>query len=519
MNLNITDKKELILITLISLALVVYYINFNVNLGIYCSDVYVYLLNAQYFAGTNVHSANNIFLSPIICFLTSLLFDLGLVDRIAIYIVTGILAIVGNIGLYLLLKLRFNNLLSLTGTIVYATLALNLTWLANGSLDIPAVTVTIWIVYTAVLAIKNNPKYYAVLFPLLVIGFFTRYTVGLILPALALYYLYENSLKIYAKDFEFIKKGLIIAIILFIVIVAVILILGNGNLGFGSLFLGGVGGNLGSTHDSSYNPDFAYYLVNMPSFISSANTTFVAKTPALSNPTILSGLVFLILIAGALIWARRNELNLNREKIAGIALCLIALATFSMFSSTITIILVFFGLYLIGKDSDSKMGYAMICWILAYLIFQSYYVIKVNRYIMPTFPPMIYFLMVGVEEINSKISWKKILPAILIVLFIIQGFAFTYTFDETNEFNAPEQISDYIKSDADNWSDLSIGVYNIRPYFWYLGDNVTGIPNQFTDEIIESNVTYYISNMKQENLTDYSEITQIEDLYLYKKTG
>ncbi|WP_407381682.1 glycosyltransferase family 39 protein [Methanobrevibacter sp.] len=517
MNTNITDKKELILIALISLALVVYYINFNVNLGIYCSDVYVYLLNAQYFAGTNVHSTNNIFLSPVICFLTSLLFDIGLVDKLAIYIVTGIFAILGNIGLYLLLRLRFNSLLSFTGTIVYTTLALNLTWLANGSLDIPAVTITIWIVYATVLAIKSNPRYYLAVFPLLVIGFFTRYTVGLILPAVVLYYLYENSLKINENDFKFIKKGLIVGIILFIIIVTVILIMGNGNLGFGSLFLGGVGGNLGSTHDSSYNPDFAYYLVNMPSFISSTNTTFIGKTPALSNPTVLSGLVFLILIVGGIIWARRNEPELNREKILGILLCMIALVTFSMFSSTITIILVFFGLYLIGKDSDSKMGYAMICWILAYLIFQSYYVIKVNRYIMPAFPALIYFLMVAVEEINSKIDKKKILPILLIVLFIIQGFAFTYSFDETNEFNAPEQISDYIKSDADNWSDLQIGVYNIRPYFWYLGDNVTGIPNQFTDKIIESNVTYYISNVKQDNLTNYSEITQIEDLYLYKK--
>ncbi|MBQ9025346.1 MAG: glycosyltransferase family 39 protein [Methanobrevibacter sp.] len=519
MKFNIDDKKELALITLISLALVIYYINFNVNLGIYCSDVYVYLLNAQYFAGTNIHATNNIFLSPIICFLTSLLFDIGFVDRISIYVVTGILAIAGNIGLYLLLRLRFDKLLSFTGTIVYTTLALNLAWLANGSLDIPAVSITIWIVYLSLLAMKNEAKYYVYVFPLLAVGFFTRYTVGLILPALVLYYLYENSFKIKKDEVKFIKKGLIIGIIFFLIVVAVILIMGNGNLGFGSLFVSGVGGSLGSTHDSSYNPDFSYYLVNLPNFISSTNTTFIAKTPALGNPTILSGLVFLILIAGALLWTRKKELDLNREKIMGIALCLIALLTFSMFSSTITIILVFFGLYLIGKDSDSKMGYAMICWILAYLIFQSYYVIKVNRYIMPAFPPLIYFLMVGVQEINEKISKKQIIPIILIVLFLIQGFAFTYTFEDTNEFNAPEQISDYIKADADNWSDLKIGVYNIRPYFWYLGDNVTGIPNQFTPEIIDSNVTYYISNVKQDNLTNYTEITQIEDLYLYKRTG
>ena len=118
MNINIKDKKELILITLISAALVAYYINFNDHLGIYCSDVYVYLLNALYYAGTNIYSTKSIYLSPVVCFLTSLIFDLGYVDKTAIFIITGILAIIGNIGLYLLLRLRFNNLLSLTGTII-----------------------------------------------------------------------------------------------------------------------------------------------------------------------------------------------------------------------------------------------------------------------------------------------------------------------------------------------------------------------------------------------------------------
>ena len=98
MNFNIKDKKELLAITIISTILVAYYINFNANLGIYCSDVYVYLLNALYYSGTNIHSTKSIYLSPVVCFLTSLLFHLGYVDKVAIFIVTGILAIIGNIG-------------------------------------------------------------------------------------------------------------------------------------------------------------------------------------------------------------------------------------------------------------------------------------------------------------------------------------------------------------------------------------------------------------------------------------
>ncbi|WP_296861748.1 hypothetical protein [uncultured Methanobrevibacter sp.] len=198
-------------------------------------------------------------------------------------------------------------------------------------------------------------------------------------------------------------------------------------------------------------------------------------------------------------------------------ICFIALATFDLFSSTITILLTLIGLYLIGKDSKYKMGIFMLAWILSYFIFQSYYIIKVNRYIIPIFPALVYFIMVAVDEINTKIGRKSILPIILIALFLIQGFAFTYTFDDTNEFNAPEKMTDYIKENIDNWSEIKIGNYNIRPYYWYLGMNSPGIESYNTQKIIDSNVTYYISDIEQKNLTNYTKIKQIENLYLYKK--
>ena len=519
MDLNIKDKKELLIITIISTILVAYYVNFNNNLGIYCSDVYVYLLNALYFAGTNVHSTKSIYLSPVVCFLTSLIFDLGYVDKVAIFITTGILAIIGNIGLYFLLRLRFSSLLSMTGTIIYTTLALNLAWLANGSLDIPAVTFTIWAVYFTILAIKKDSRYYCLALPFLVVGFYTRYTVGLILPPLLLYYAYETSFRITRNELKHIAIGLAIAIALFALIYWTIYTMGNGFIAFDGLISGGVSGHLGSTHDNSYNPDFGYYLTNMGNFISSSNTTFVAKTPSLANPTILSGLVFAILIIGAALWVKRTEFEINRTKIAGAILCLIALLTFSQFSSTITIILTMIGLFLIGKDSKHKMGIFMLAWILSYFIFQSYYIVKVNRYIIPTFPPLVYFIMIGVDEINARINRKNILPIILIVLFLIQGFAFTSTFEQTNEFNGPELMTDYIKENIDNWSEIQIGNYNIRPYYWYLGMNSPGIESGATQKIIESNVSYYISNHPQKNLTNYTEIKNIDGLYLYQRNA
>ena len=73
LNIRKDDYLYLGLIIAISAILTYYYINFNHGLGIYCSDVYIYLLNALYFTGTNINSMQTIYLSPVICFLTSLL--------------------------------------------------------------------------------------------------------------------------------------------------------------------------------------------------------------------------------------------------------------------------------------------------------------------------------------------------------------------------------------------------------------------------------------------------------------
>ena len=78
LNLNKRDFYCLIAVFIISLLLTVKYIIFNLNLGIQCSDVYLYLVNAMYYNGITIPHIENIVLSPTICYLTSLLFKLGL---------------------------------------------------------------------------------------------------------------------------------------------------------------------------------------------------------------------------------------------------------------------------------------------------------------------------------------------------------------------------------------------------------------------------------------------------------
>lgn len=514
-NLNEKDFYCLSAITLISIILNVYYINFNMNLGIYCSDVYIYLLNALYFTGININSTQTIYLSPIICFLTSVLFNLGLKEKLAILIITSIFAIIGNFGLYLLLKQRFDGLLSLCGTILYMTFAINLTWLGNGSIDLSAASITIWIVLLMILSVRHDPKYYQILIPLFVIGFFTRYTVVLIFPVLVLYYLYYKGFVLEKNDLKYISRGLLFGIITSAAILIPILSMGHGNFGVSTQIGNGMSGDKGSVKDLAYNTDVYYYLANFINFISASKVTFAKRTPVLENPTVNSYIILAILTAGSVLFAFKNKINL-KDKIIPIIILLIALLTFNLISSFITILLVFFALLLMG-NSENKTGLAMFSWILTYLIFFSYYSIKVNRYIIPAIPPLIYLILSSIELINDKINNKTIISVILIGLFLIQGFAFATTFEDTTQFIAPEEMSDYIKSEIPNYETQMIGVYNMRPYHWYLGENITGIESDNLTKIDSSNITYYISDIPQNNLNNFKEIKNIDNLYLFEK--
>ena len=518
-NIKQKDKYYLIFIALFSAILVGYYINFNNSIGISCSDVYVYLLNAQYYTGTNVNSTKFIYLSPLICFLTSLFFRVGFVDKLAIYIVTGAFAIFGNIGFYLLLKKYFDENLSLTGTVLYSCFSLYLTWLANGTLDVPATGMIIWIVLFTFIAVKENPKYYEYLLPLIILGFFTRYTVILTLPALALIYVFENGFKIKSSDWKHIKKGIAICVVMGVIILAVILLMGHGYFDAKNQISNGIVGKPGSDTDPAFNPDPSYYLVNYPNFISNSHSVFNAN-PDLENPTILSWTIFAILIIGAGLWLYDNRIRFEKKDIAPLIIFLIAILSFLRVSSVITTLLVLIGLYLIGKDREFKTGLFMIAWILCNAIFLSYYQIKVNRYIIPTFPPFIYFILISIEYIHKHVKINEnIIPALLIVAFIIQAFAFTATFEPTDKYLSTEEMSNYIIENNPDYQNMTIGVYNIRPYSWWLGGNTTGIPNDLVDEIDASNVTYYISNQRIDNFTNYKEVKNIDQLYLYKNVN
>ena len=172
-----------------------------------CSDVFIYLSNSLVFAGYE-SSILYLYLSPVICILTAILFKLGFLSEVSLYLVTGIFCIFANIGIYALLKNKFSSILSLCGSFLFGSFSLSLLWWANGTLDVPAVALSIWtIIFTILavdndskyymiailLAVDNDSKYYMIAIPLFVLAVFTRYTALFLLPLILLYYLSKHD--------------------------------------------------------------------------------------------------------------------------------------------------------------------------------------------------------------------------------------------------------------------------------------------------------------------------------------
>ena len=517
-NLSRKDYHYLIILTVFSIALTANYIIFNCNLGIYCSDVYVYLLNAVYYTGVNIRSTGTIYLSPLICFLTSIFFHLGFVDKLAIYIVTGAFAIFGNIGFYILLRRYFNEMLSLTGCVIYSSLTLYLTWLANGTLDIPAVSMIIWTVLFTVMAIDDNPKFYKYAILFVILGVFTRYTVILILPALLLYYVYQKGFKVESEDFKEIKKGILIGLIIVAITLTALFIMGEGHFAASGQISNGISGAQGSKVDPAYNTDVSYYVSNFLNFISNSHT-FIHGNPVLENPTPLSYAILGILIIGMGLWTYDHRRSLEKNDLIAIGFFILAIISFTRISSVITTLLVLIGIYFLGKDGEHKTECFMLAWIFSNLIFFSYYNIKVNRYLLPAFPAIIYFVLLSIDTINSRIKINRnIIPVILIALFIVQAFTFTFTFEPTKEFKTIEEVSDYIIDNNPDYENMLIGVYNVRAYNWWLGSNLYPIESSDEDIIDSSNTTYYISDKVLRNVTNYTEIKNINNVHIYQKS-
>ena len=124
MNFN-EHKKDLIAISsllIIVIAITLLLFNIDGKAGVYyVRDVFFYLNNALFYAGYDIGLVNTRGLSPLIPMITSIFFRMGFISDYTIIAVSSSFYIFAALGMYLLLRLRFDEVLSFTGSIILST--------------------------------------------------------------------------------------------------------------------------------------------------------------------------------------------------------------------------------------------------------------------------------------------------------------------------------------------------------------------------------------------------------------
>ena len=256
-----------------------------------------------------------------------------------IFYVDGGLFIFGVIGLFMLLKVKFNDLESFLGGLLYATFPILLTILAVGFSDISSVSFSIWAIYFMVLAVKKDSRFFYLAFPFAMFAFLTRYNNALLIFPIFLYILINKD----KVNF----KNIILGIVASILVIIPVLIFFNekfGNIIYTFMNFESTSTVVsGSIESAVYNPNIFFYIQMFPRFVGPQGITIML--------IILLG-TFLYLV---LYFIRNNrdnkklfeEMRLNKYKlILFFVLGIIFLASFGKIVYMISEILFFIFVYI-----------------------------------------------------------------------------------------------------------------------------------------------------------------------------
>lgn len=559
--LTITTEYNLKYILLLLLVIIVCLITFfRVKLQIYLGpswDTYDFLSNALLFAGQGM-GYSDLVRPPLLSFITSIFFRIGFVSETVIFIVDGALFIFGVIGLYLLLNYRFNSILSFLGSILYATFPVILHFVGFGLTDIPSVTFSIWAIYFTVLSVKNNSKYFYLVFPFLMLAFLTRFSSAFLIFPIAFYLLIN-------RDFIDIKNIImgILGSFLLILPVFIFFQVELGNFLYPFLESFSATGSPFSPLNYSYNNNINYFIEEMPLFIGEIIYN-IFKIILI----ILSGIVIYSFIKTTKksIAEKRtyNFIQSEKFKIIKLALFLVLSFVFIETFGNITysqslllffiLLFVFYELLKSLKIEHFDTDLLIFSFFMTNFIFHSLFVIKVDRYFVIMAPAVAYFLIWGLNEILNFLKLKTqnkniILSIISIALVFMVLLPISPYLSELKEENqgmrsltdksalSSQLLINYDPQYKDKIIYSDIWVYsawhlktNIKrmPIFkdgaaYYYGVKNYGISPQdniaFNQELELGKADYYICVRPELNITSYIPIIRVEDITIYKRSG
>lgn len=508
-----------------------------------------FLSNALLFAGQDM-GYYDLSRPPFFSFLLSIIFRISYAFTNAIFILDGLLYIFGIIGLYLILKLKFDDLKSFLGALIYATFPIVLVVMSTGFSDLAGVSFTIWTFYFLILAFKKDTRFFYPLFPFAMLAFLTRYNNALIIFPILLYILINKD-KI--KSIKEIFAG-IIASILIIIPVLIFFLQKTGNIFYPFLSTLGTTSTPRLVESAAYDANLLFFIQKFPLFI------------GFESILIILIIVFGFLIYGILklIYAK-NEKRVfegfsKRTKLKiGLFIFLLSVFTlsFGQILSYFSEVLFFISIYLLydilkNNIKNLDMYFLFLGWFMVFFIFHSAFAIKDNRYFVIMAPAVAYFLILGLSTISNRLTFKirdtNIVSPLLVIVLTIMILVSTASYlPVIRQANIDTKISNEEIVQACEWlinydPDYKNKVIyaDLWPSFsWFLKTEVKPMPvfkdNQsyyggvkkfnltlddniaYNKELDKNNADYYFCIRPGLNLTFYKPIKQYGNLIIYEK--
>lgn len=558
-------KRDIIAISsliIVLIAIVALLLNIDLKAGVYyVRDVFFYLNNALFYAGYDTGLENTRGLSPLVPMITSLFFRMGFISDSTIILVSSSFYIFAGLGMYFLLRLRFNEVLSFTGSMILSTFPLIIVWITKGMIDIPGLCFSIWSVYFMILSFRKDIRFSYIAFPLVILGFFARFTgILMVLVLLMQYLLVEDPLSYIKENIKHIIIAIACGGVVFATFIGIYL-----HFDIGMFFLSQGQDISGSAQDiTSMQHYFVYYLKNLPIYMGCENFIPYSLKPGAflfdemrwigGYPTINSYVLMGIMLVGFVLYFTKLFGKENREilksenkkiKLAVFSLGLIIfLATYvkiSVIYSLIIISVALLALYRLLNKTEMDfftLDFIMFYWFIVNFLFFTYYHIKVDRYFIPMLPFIAYFIVLSLSMIFEKLKSfnhiekiKVITPIVLVCFILLCSGVYAmsnspHTFDNQMHPNFMTAASEekavgnwLIEHDpqyanktiwADRGGDMSFILIKEIPSV----DKIS-INSNFTDEMIKENVTYFISADNKTIGQPYTKLYQNGEVSLY----
>ena len=499
-------------------------------IGVSYWDIFVYLQNAMLFAHQNIGSQLGV--PPILSLITSVPFQLGFISETTLFAISGLLFIILILGIYLLFNERFSPEVSFIGSLIFSMLSLVVTWAVSGSNDLPALCFSVWAFYCTVRGLNDNFNYYYPAFLLFVVAFLCRFTEGFIFIVMFFYLLINFS-----KFKKQLSKKRVLSMIVYILIICAVVggvyISYQGTIPFISQFLEVSSSSQVSSVNIGYELNPFYYLQNLPEYLtcfSVDNSYFYSLSTSDNSPTFLSYIMLILIMISMLkfvlnIFVRDKDVDRKYLKISVIILlsilCIISYSHISYLLTEVIFTLILYLYYMWLSNKYKQLDFIMFLWIGIFIIMHSYHPVKVDRYIVPIFVPLIYFMIDSAEWIAKNKKRTIIILTVLLLLLIPINVSYISSITKENPHTHEEKAaSNFIKNYDTDYKNYNISSDRGVAFSWYLKKYVySTIPRVLTanNDTLENklntiNAKYYIdSTSNTTNITDYHIIYENEN--------